>query len=549
MSRPARRSKSASRTENLARSGSGVATLPRRVVGAAFFRICNFPVSSNTSAAKKQHSDEFFALPGGPPAVPSPRTNAHPSRSIHEPFTHDQTAEGGIRPGPRRHGEPPATFGHDRPSRPFARAHPARASEQNTGARAAHVPRVTNAPAPIQARRRRHESAPPRTPRADRLCRDRPGARCRVAGPHRRQRHGLRGTRLGTLLGRWKNLRLRNDFPLPPGPSRRGDLHGRGRSLHRNRRPLRSGAEGLPAALICPSGGCRIRPAGTLALDLTGLSHITVEGFVFEGKVVAWANGSEGNHLRRIEIRPRPGGPYPEINAGCGRDNTLESFVVEAPRDTNVTPLAIGVNCTAPPRDSRSTFRNGFVRGGRNAVSLAFCDDCVLDGLTVLGAWNHTFSIDGDVTNLTVRNSVFLASTLFREGIPDSREIHGLTFVNNAVVSGSVFPGYSVPSVADGRIVIRNNVFYNMGHNTAESMLDIFDDGTVDWDIGSNAYVGGGNFNDRTPFWRDGRDGTKRDFFPDYDNDGALGSSTAGLNFTDWQARGSNPDGSAWDTG
>ena len=314
-------------------------------------------------------------------------------------------------------------------------------------------------------------------------------------------------------------------------------------------RPLRSGAEGLPVALVCPSGACRVRPSGATALDLTGLNHITVEGFVFEGKVVTWANGSEGNQLRRIEVRPRPGGPYPEINAGCGRDNTLESFVVEAPRDTNVTPLAIGVNCTAPARDMRSTFRNGFVRGGRNAVSLASCDDCVLDGLTVLGAWNHTFSIDGDVTNLTVRNSVFLASTLFREGIPDSREIHGLTFVNNAVVSGSVFPGYNVPSVADGRIVLRNNVFYNMGHNTAESMLDIFDPGTVVWDIGSNAYVGGGNFNDRTPFWRDGRGGTKRDFFPDYDNDGALGSSTEGLNFTDWQARGSNPDGSAWDTG
>ena len=313
-------------------------------------------------------------------------------------------------------------------------------------------------------------------------------------------------------------------------------------------RPARSGSATAKLVYACPSRACVVRPASGDALNLDGRSHVTVDGFVFEGRVVPWNNGSTGNTVRNFAVRGVGGAaPFFEVNAGCGTDNRLDGFSISAPRDTLISPLVIGVNCVAPARDRRSTFRKGTIRGGRNAIQLDNCDDCVLDEMRVMHAWNHTFTVGGDTANLTVRNSLFYATTSFRETIPDVRSVHGLTFVNNAVVFALNLPGYNVPAVADGRVTVRNNVFFNYGTGSSEGLLWMNDANTVSWDIDYNAYVGGGNFTGGAPFWRDLRNGGTAAFYPDVDGDGILGTASGSQDFDDWQKRGRNPDGSNWD--
>src|SRR5262245_61889977 len=122
--------------------------------------------------------------------------------------------------------------------------------------------------------------------------------------------------------------------------------------------PGRSGSASARIAYACPSRQCVIRPAASNALDLAGRSDVTVDGFTFEGRVVPWNTGSARNLVRNIAVRGVGGqAPFFEINTGCGSDNTLESFSVEAPQDSVISPLVVGVNCTAPGRDTRATFR------------------------------------------------------------------------------------------------------------------------------------------------------------------------------------------------
>lgn len=258
----------------------------------------------------------------------------------------------------------------------------------------------------------------------------------------------------------------------------------------------------------CPSRVCTIKPASGNSLDLRNRSNTTVDGFTLETNAVLWGNGSANNSVKNIVVRARS-----ELQTGCGSDNTLDGFVIDSTGETNSNALTIGWGsggCSSTVRDQRATVRNGVIRGGRNN-SINYCDSCTLDNLLFTGAWNHTLSIgdngNSGCRNLMIRNSKFLASTSFREALPDVRDVSGLTLLNNLFTGYGVdLPGHNTPAVATGLIRIHNNVFVNYGTGSGEFSVwltggsTLASPGSATWDIDYNAYIPGPT--QSTPAWK-----------------------------------------------
>ncbi len=297
--------------------------------------------------------------------------------------------------------------------------------------------------------------------------------------------------------------------------------------------PFRDGKPDERVTYTCPSAPahpCLIDTDGPDSLVLGGpsrehgASYVTVDGFTFQdGPVRASGRGSKGIVLDRIATRdPDNQRPCASVTTEGGESTVISRFSLHQPARSSSAKgpaagcdvISLGTN-VGKGIESGTTLKDGLIRGGWNGLQIGRCDHCVLDGVKITGAKNHTLSVGsagGRTTDLTVRNSVVMASTGFREPMPFvAWQVVGLTLLNNAFITGWAIPAPGDASIRHemtvrGPITIRNNIFYS----DRTSRLAVANNGTfngrnpVAWDVDYNAYVGAGSLGGA--LWTDSRD-------------------------------------------
>ena len=268
--------------------------------------------------------------------------------------------------------------------------------------------------------------------------------------------------------------------------------------------PSRSGSAQARITYACPSWRdhpCIIDTAGADALTLgrTGargaLSHVTVDGFTFQnGLVRASGTGSSGIVLDHVTTRdPDELRPCATVSTEGGDGTLIAHFDFRMPPKSSRLPGAeagcdvihVAANVAgngAGDAESHTTLSDGILRGGWNALEVGRCSDCTLDGVRIAGAKNHTLSVGASgssTTRLTIKNSIVMASTGFREPIPFvAWEVAGLTLVNDAFITGFAIPAMGDASIrheqtVKGPVTIRNCKRTNIS-KTIFSSMNIF---------------------------------------------------------------------------
>ncbi len=302
-----------------------------------------------------------------------------------------------------------------------------------------------------------------------------------------------------------------------------------------------SGTSSSRIVYVCPSRNCVVSPSSGDSLDLRNRSWITVDGFTFEdGMLEPWGGSSQGILLDNITTRDQDNQPpYATIFTGGGSDNTLRNFNLDIPPDNSSKPNVANIGVNASTSELRTLLQNGVMKGSWNNLALKSCTDCTLDGVKLTGAKNHTLDLGNGGTgikNLTFKNCVIMASTGFRENNPQVLgPINGLNVINNAILAGYLLPSIGHETQLSGKIVVRNNIFFNPGVGGGEMIGQVNNDTSVTWDIDYNAYAGAANFNTAT--WRDTRNGTNKDYYADVNGNGIV-DNAGGSDMDDWQAMG-----------
>ncbi len=264
---------------------------------------------------------------------------------------------------------------------------------------------------------------------------------------------------------------------------------------------------------LCAGEECTVTPTSAYLVNLTNRSHVTVDGFRFDGfgaMLVLSGPSSVGNLLTRVQASEAT------VMTKGGSGTILENFELEhSSTSANVVQVAFGTY-----QDQGTILRNGMIRGGGKNLMVNSCTDCSLDGLRLSGAWFHSLELNG-ATDLLIKNSVFMASSLDGLEGPFVKQAHNLTLLNNAFIRGWSLPTPGYGCGLTGLVFIRNNIFNNGGKRVDSTSANLNQTGncagTPNWppayDVDFNAYVGAGNFtddfmtvgDDRAAFWRDYR--------------------------------------------
>jgi len=182
--------------------------------------------------------------------------------------------------------------------------------------------------------------------------------------------------------------------------------------------PANSGSSSAPIVYVCPSRNCVVKPS---AGDCPG--H--VQPFVCDSGWVRcsrdmplepWGGSSDGQpaaelHAAGTRIMPRRCGLHPDGWGDGQRDGGFHGRrVVE--RSIRSEPHCGYWRQRGGANELRTVVRNGVIRGWINGMAVVKCTDCVVDGVWFSHSRKHMFEVGnvGGVNNLTIKNSVFMAS-------------------------------------------------------------------------------------------------------------------------------------------